>query len=755
MSEFFFANRTLMVALIMPLSFTTASVLAQTETSTQPNDSIIGATYDMLDEIVVTTERPVIQTDGATTTYNVDDDPAAKGSSVLDMLRKVPMVTVDGQDNIQLLGESDFKIYVNGREEPSLTANASTILKAMPAESVTKIEIINEPGAKYDAEGSAGIINLITIRKQKQSGYSGSLTAGLSNRQLMGSAYFLTKQRNITASLQAVHARSAFGTMHSSQYNETENFSSSTDRLMTSRMEQYIKFAYTGIDGNLSWEPNSSDLFTLGINFATVNGNIDHINESVDMKDIAGAIRWSYNRAIDGALKNTNASVNASFQHSFDDNPAHNLIFSYRFNYSRNPFDLFMTYHDMIDFYTPDLFERSLTTAYNREHTAQIDYSNPLDGEHHLIETGLKAIWRPNSSIGSTWDGADEASAVWNPDNHTDLRQNVDIYAAYASYTGRFNAFSVKGGLRYEHTRMGIDYHAGEIPDFTTYLNDLVPNAALSYNFNMATSLRLAYQMRISRPSINQVNPFRQTLGSQMVQFGNPDLRSERSNKVSLTYSSFGRTVGGSIGIECSMRNNTISEFTYIEDNIRNVTYANLGRRTRTSLNGFLTWSVLHGMRLVLNGRIDYIDLSAPSASLHNSGWSGNWSANWNYSLPRNWETSAYGGQSFRNINLQGHSDGWYYYGIAISKSLLADKSLRLSLNANSFLQSSQSFKTFTWTEDTAVRNTWTNRNWSVGLNVSWNFGKLNSQVRKTAAELDYDDTVNTGSKGGLGSTGM
>ncbi|MDE7189078.1 MAG: TonB-dependent receptor, partial [Muribaculaceae bacterium] len=583
--------------------------------------------------------------------------------------------------------------------DPSLTANASTVLKAMPAESVTKIEVINEPGAKYDAEGSAGIINIITVRKQKQAGYSGSLTAGISNRQLMGSAYFLAKHRNVTASLQAVHARSAFKSMHSTQHIETENFASSTDRLMTSHMEQYVKFNYTGVDGNLSWEPNSSNLFTLGVNFSSVDGKIDHLMESIDMKDAAGATRWSYNRDIKGSMKNIDASVNASFQHSFADNPAHNLILSYRFNYGRSPFELFMTYCDIVDYPTPYLFERSLNTAYNREHTAQIDYSNPFDGEHHKLETGLKAIWRPNLSIGSKWDGADATSAVWDPELYTSLRQNVDIYAAYASYTGSFNAFSVKGGLRYEHTRMGIDYHTGEIPDFTTHLNDLVPNAAVSYNFNMAKSLRLAYQMRISRPSINQVNPFRQSLGSQMVQYGNPDLRSERSNKVSLTYSSFGRIVGGSIGVECSMRNNTISEFIFMEDNVRNVTYANLGHRTRTSLNGFLTWSVIFGMRLVLNGSLDYTDLSAPSASLHNSGWGGNWNINWNYSLPHDWETSAYGGQSFRNINLQGYSDGWYYYGLAITKSLLADKSLRLSLNASSFLQRSQPFTTVTWTD--------------------------------------------------------
>ena len=109
------------------------------------------------------------------------------------MLRKVPMVSVDGQDNIQLKGESGFKIYVNGRPDPTLSENASAIFKAMPASAVSKVEVIADPGAKYDAEGTAGIINIITERKTRQTGYNGSASLSASNRDISAGLFGAAK----------------------------------------------------------------------------------------------------------------------------------------------------------------------------------------------------------------------------------------------------------------------------------------------------------------------------------------------------------------------------------------------------------------------------------------------------------------------------------------------------------------------------------------------------------------------------------
>lgn len=125
----------------------------------------LSADQAMLGEIVVTGQRKLVESDGATLTYNVDEDPASTTSSVIEMLRKVPMVSVDAEDNIKVKGQSNFKIYLNGKEDPMLSGDPKTILKSMPAASIKKIEVITEPGAKYDAEGTAGILNIVTVGK--------------------------------------------------------------------------------------------------------------------------------------------------------------------------------------------------------------------------------------------------------------------------------------------------------------------------------------------------------------------------------------------------------------------------------------------------------------------------------------------------------------------------------------------------------------------------------------------------------------
>ena len=114
----------------------------------------------------------------------MDEDPAAKSNSVLEMLRKVPMVTVDAEENVKVQGSSNFKILVNGKEDPMFSGSSlSTVLKAMPASSIRKIEVITEPGAKYDAEGTSGVLNIVTTGRQQLEGVFGNVNAWL-NRQV-------------------------------------------------------------------------------------------------------------------------------------------------------------------------------------------------------------------------------------------------------------------------------------------------------------------------------------------------------------------------------------------------------------------------------------------------------------------------------------------------------------------------------------------------------------------------------------------
>ena len=163
----------------------------------EPSDSIVYAPTDSLPDVeelegvTVTAKKPVIQSEADRLIYNVDEDPAATTNSALEMMRKVPMLSVDGEDNVKLKGQENYKIYLNGKPDPTLSSNYKEVLRSMPASSIKKIEVITEPGAKYDAEGLGGIINIVTFSSARLEGYTVNIgaNAGNTNANEIGRAH--------------------------------------------------------------------------------------------------------------------------------------------------------------------------------------------------------------------------------------------------------------------------------------------------------------------------------------------------------------------------------------------------------------------------------------------------------------------------------------------------------------------------------------------------------------------------------------
>ena len=144
-----------------------------------------------LGEVTVTAQKPLVKAEIDKLTYSLEDDPEAQTNNTLEMLRKVPMVTVDGDDQIQLKGSTNFKIYMNGKPSNLLSNNPAEVLKSMPANSVKNIEVITDPGAKYDAEGIGGIINIITTKNALQ-GYTGTVRVNGSSLGRVGGGGYIS-----------------------------------------------------------------------------------------------------------------------------------------------------------------------------------------------------------------------------------------------------------------------------------------------------------------------------------------------------------------------------------------------------------------------------------------------------------------------------------------------------------------------------------------------------------------------------------
>ena len=739
-------SKYLLPALLM--SAGTLTTLAQEHADTVPEPEV----SINLDDFVVTAQKEVIKSDGAKLTYDVSEDESTKGQTLLDALKKVPMVTVDAQDNIQINGNSGFKIYVNGKEDVMMEANYQKIFKAMPAESVQKIEVLTEPGAKYDAEGFGGILSLVTETQQRRDGYSGTLAAGYGTKQAYLSAYGTVKADKVMISLNATGAMD--GIMPNKNINETSTtyLNSETDRLLKSKMKQKFGFGYEQAGLNMSWEPSARHLFTMGGSFNNVNGHIKQFSGTSTMYDASGAKRWSYDTDMTrGSVLNQGASANASYRIGFNDMSSHRIIFAYMFDFGKNFLDF--TNHDFngdnYTILTP--WRENINHEYTRQHTVQADYSNPFGNGTHTLDAGFKGIFRRNSAISQFNVGDSMETMLPASDNSDDIRQNMDIYAGYAAYNGSFGGkVGLTAGIRYEHTVMNLEYHDAAKTGFTSHLNDWVPNAAVTYIFGPATNLRLAYQMRISRPSLSQVNPHVTKLSDQMTQTGNPDLTSEHNNVVSLTYTNFGRLLGGNVKLSYEQTDNSIINYTRYEGITAIETYGNYGRRRITSLSGFLNWNITNSMSLSVNGDIRYTDINARKINQRSHGWGGNYGINWNYSAPKGFRFNVGGGQTIHQITSQGYSTGYYYYGLGVNKSFLKDNALTVGLSAWNFLRAYQGGTWHTNTPDTRSSASWSNWSPSVALTLSWNFGHLKEKVKESGLNINPDDTSSAKAQGGI-----
>ena len=717
-----------------------------------PNDTVTVPLFEELDEVVVATDKPVIRNDGAKITYNVDDDPASESSNVLDILKKVPQVSVDGNGNVKLNGSDAFKFQINGVDNPMLKQYGNQVFQSMPASSVVKIEVITEPGAKEDAEGTAGIINIITERTRQEDGYSGSVSLQADPRALTPSIYAVFKKSKVTLSAN-VNYQWGFSPQKGEQEATQTFLDQANPGNLHSVTGQRSKHHFVSGNLNLSWEPNRRNLFTAGVNLFYLDANLTSLYNTSTYFNAANNPLFSFRQDGNGSLSMMNVSVNSSYRHNFSLETTNYLILSYLFNFGNGDMWINRWYDDERD-YTPDYkYQNQGSNSYNRGHTVQADYANDFGSEHHLMEIGVKGIFRHNTAISEYGFGNTPQDVIPFKDLASNILQPQNIYAAYASYTGKFSRLSVVGGLRYEHTLMGITERENDPSSFRNRLNDLVPNAALSWEFNAMSNLRLAYQMRISRPSIEQVNPFELSFSPFEVRKGNPDLTSEHNHIVSLKYSAFGSKFGGTIGLEYNLANDAISSFAYLEGQTLYTSYANIGRKQDIALTGFFNWNIIKNMSLVLNGRLAYNRLSAPAEGYRNQGWSGNITGAWNYSVANIYKFSAYAAWFSRTINVQGYSTGFYYYGLSASRDFLKDRSLTLGISANNFLQKTMKFVGRTETPNVIYDNVARNLTaWNVGISITWKFGSLNAQVKKTGVELKNDDINSSSNKSQGGS---
>ncbi|MDB5010417.1 MAG: TonB-dependent receptor, partial [Mucilaginibacter sp.] len=704
-----------------------------------------------LGTVSITAVKPLMKQEVDRISYDVQADPESKALTALDMMRKVPLLSVDASDNIKLKGSGNYKILINGKESALVAKNPSDILRAMPATNIEKIEVITTPPAKYDAEGLTGIINIIT-KKNLDQGYN----LGINGRMNSVWGPGINLNGTYKQGKFGLSAYAGLGKQNKQEagFGSTQNFLKQQSLLsQTGTNAFYGHYDYANTE--LSYEIDSLNLLTGSLQ-AFTNKYGQNTDQLSDLTNSSGgtAQYYSLTNIGTGSYLGFDAAVN--YQLGFKHQKDRLLTISYKYDYSPNKQLNDNLFSQRINYplsVFPDY--QQYNNAGNKAHTFQLDYVHPL--KKITIEAGAKAILRNNFSEYHV-DNRDSATNkyITNPAQTNDFNYHQNVISLYNSYQLKLEKWTAKGGLRIEHTN--IDANFSSTASFVKQdYNNLIPSISIQRNLK-SSSFNFGFTERIRRPGIYQLNPFVDRSNPNFINFGNPNLRPELSHRFELTYSNFAKN-SINAGINYAFSNNSIQNVSGLEvnnvggikDTVTTTTYQNLGSNRSLGITFNTTQAITKKLTITMNAQLNHIWLKGEyNGQLYkNDGYTGNAYANVGYKFEKGYRFGIDAGYYSGNVVLQGQTSKFIYTSYVFSKEFL-NKKATISLVANNPYSKYMTYRSTTNTVD-FYQNTF-NQNYyrSFAIRFNYKFGKLNSDIKKNQRGINNDDTKS----GGKGSTG-
>ncbi len=717
------------------LAIVSMEVMAQTDSTTVKKDSTIWS--QTMDGVTVKAQRQFIKQEIDRIGYDVQADEESKTQTVMDMLRKVPMVTIDGEENILVKGNSDYKIYKNGHLDPSLTKNAKEILKSMPASAVKRIEVITDPGAREDAEGVNAILNIVMMDTKKMEGVTGSVSGNYGTLNNPGLGAYLTTQfgKAILSVDYGYNYMSKKSTTTNGYIERTFVESGNTQKIISeSANPGYIHYA----DINASY-----DIDTLNLLSASFGGYFYKIDVQggapISMFNSLGNPIYSYTESYWLPSYNHNSwNGRLDYEHKTH-RKGELLTLSYMLALTRQHSeqeDNYTNTQNVPFSYTGLLVN---TREHFTEHTFQADYIRPL-WEGHKLEIGAKYIDRRNNS-----NSGQEYYHSTLPSTSTAFDHSTQIGAAYADYMYNKDKWSARAGLRYEYSYLKGCYPDGSSNDFDKHLNDWVPQASVKYQISDGQSLKLGYNTSITRPGITYLNPAVVSMPAS-INYGMPQLVSTRQQTLSLTYMYIGRQLTLQLVPQYSYYHNGIGSLIYSQGDVRFSTYGNNLRQHRWQMEGYAQWKPFDGTTLIAN--LNFTDNDAKNLDANLSQHTDNlyYYVNLSQKLPWKLTATAYtfGQIGHSPMNIYAYSRQWNRYAFTLQRSFLSDDRLTVRLLACAPFHKDMHYKTRTtqgdiigWGDNITAAN---GRYFKIS--VSYRFGKLKARVKKTETTIENSDEV-------------
>ena len=685
-----------------------------------------------LSDVAIVAQKPLVKMEVDKMSYSVAEDEDAKSSTVLDMLRKVPMVTVDGQDNISVNGSSSFKVYVDGKPNVMFSSNPSLIFKSMPASAVKNIEVVTNPGARYDAEGASGVLNIVMNRMdtkamESMNGYNGTIRISAGNRSIGGGAFVSGQQGKFSYSGNLMENYSTPGTT------DVEMEQKNGDGSILTSAATKVKIPFTM--GNVSLGYELDDMSSVNATFSLTSFNMKNDGHTTTSQT-GGLYGNGFNYVNDMKMHNkkTSFSGNVDYQRFFNKERTKSFVLTYQLDYSPSKMEQNNRFSNT-EMAVIDLTNRnSVNKEHTTDHTIQADFTTPL-GQNNKLSLGSKLMMRRADSDAKYYlaDVYDERSSM-------DYLYKNTILAGYSEYTGQWDKLGAKAGLRYEQTWQNVEYRLGQGQNFSTSYGSLVPSASLSYTLAPTSNIGLTYNMRISRPGISYLNPYVNRADPNSLSYGNTDLDVEKSHNISLVYNLYSTKLMLNVNVHHNFTDNAIEQYSFFDGTLLNTTYGNIVKRHQTGVNVYANWLLAPKTRIMLNGGLNYNDMRSSVLDLKNSGWQGNMMAGLQQTMPWDLKLGAYLITSTKSYTLQGWSSGFNILTANLSKSFFNDK-LSVSIQGMLGLSDGGNLKMETYSQGKNFLSHQTIKVPMSGFNVSvsYTFGNTKQKAKQHVSRVQND----------------
>jgi outer membrane receptor protein involved in Fe transport len=760
-------NYTLTLSFVGYKDLTRQFAVTTAKPATHYNVLYMSEDSHQLQEVTVTGQRSSMKLEVDRKSFDVTQDIANAGGAASDVLENIPSVEVDNDGNISLRGNTSVEVWINGRASGLTADNRAQILQQLPAESIERIEVIDNPSAKFSAEGSAGIINIV-LKKDRKAGYYGSIQAGGNTR---GSAH---TSFNINYNSSALDAYFNVGFRH--RQNNGGGSYSYQEYLTTNQYQSYrgsndSRGNNLFSRGGLTWHATQKDDFSVGGMFmigGNNNLNITPYHYGILGTDTDTQLMLRRNTG-DGDMRMMHGEFN--YRHNFTDK--HFLDFVVEYNNWRSDNDNF--YQDSTTYYdgvTPTTYTYQYRPAFirNRSWEVRLDYENPIS-ETILIQAGYNGRFShentPQESWidNNNWDGrAQEEDKPY----YNRFIYDMDVHSLYFTSTMKFGNFGVMAGLRGEYWKVNTesydwyqerDASLRDKPFKKDYFQ-LFPSVFLSYQLTENDQLQLNYTRRLRRPWGGQLNSFRNTRDASMVEFGNPELTPEFSNSFSLNYL---RTwTQHSLLVSAYYRPTTDVmqriRWQSSTDGMMYQTSKNVAKSLSTGLEVVLKNKFFRILDLTTTANAYYYKINGFSYVIdgqtvtgdenHNFTWNARMQAS--IILPYDITGQLSGRYRARQVITQGYRKSNFSMEMGIKKNFF-NRQLVVSLNCRDLLNS-RKWKTYT-SGDTFTRY---QENWrrgrTVNLTVTWNFGNMTPKRPKEEERRDdgQDDLQQQDNRGGF-----